>query len=109
MGYQLSACDAGFLPLHRHQGRSASQAPATFGLLDQCVAYAKAHRHPERREQTIWEMFEAERPSLVAYAGRFDGFHGVPAAVSKTCLVQFDKNRYSVSAHAVGRPVEVRA
>ena len=57
-------------------------------LLDQCVAYAKAHRHPELREQTIWQMFEAERPSLVSYAGRFDGFHGVPAAVSKTCLVQ---------------------
>ena len=38
-------------------------------LLDQCVAYAQAHRHPERREQTIWQMFEAERPSLVPYAG----------------------------------------
>ena len=47
-------------------------------LLDQCVAYAKAHRHPELREQTVWEMFEAERPSLVRYAGRFDGFHAVP-------------------------------
>jgi hypothetical protein len=35
-------------------------------VLDQCVAYAKAHPHPERREQTIWEMFEAERPSLSA-------------------------------------------
>jgi hypothetical protein len=33
-------------------------------------------------------MFEAERPSLIPYAGRFDGFHAVPAAVSKTCLVQ---------------------
>ena len=44
-------------------------------LLDQCVAYAKAHRHPEQRERTVWEMFEAERPSLVPYAGRFDGFH----------------------------------
>ena len=41
-------------------------------LLDQCVAYAKAHRHPERRDQTVWEMFEAERASLVRYAGRFD-------------------------------------
>jgi len=29
--------------------------------------------------------------------------------VSKTCLVQFDKNRYSVMAQAVGRPVEVQA
>ena len=67
-------------------------------LLDQCVAYAKAHRHPELRDQTIWQMFEAERPSLVAYAGRFNGFHAVPASVSKTCLAQCDKNKYSVSA-----------
>ena len=31
------------------------------------------------------------------------------ASVSKTCLVRFDNNRYSVAAGAVGRPVEVRA
>ena len=30
-------------------------------LLDKCIAYAKAHRHPELTEQTIWEVFEAER------------------------------------------------
>ena len=78
-------------------------------LLDQCIAYAKGHPHPERREETIWQAFEAERPALVPYAGRFDGFHSVPASVSKTCLVRFDNNRYSVSASAVGRPVEVRA
>ena len=57
----------------------------------------------------MFQMFEAERPSLMPYAGRFDGFHGVTASVSKTCLVQFDKNKYSVSARAVGRPVEIRA
>src|ERR1700693_510817 len=78
-------------------------------LLDKCITYAKAHRHPELPEQTIWEVFEAERPKLVAYAGRFDGFHEVPASVSKTCLVRFDNNKYSVAASAVGRPVEVHA
>jgi transposase len=78
-------------------------------LLDQCVAHARAHRHPEQRDQTVWEVFEAERPSLVRYAGRFDGFHAVPASVSKTCLVRFDNNKYSVAASAVGRPVEIRA
>lgn len=78
-------------------------------LLDRCVAHAKAHRHPEIRERTVWEMFEEERPSLVPYAGRFDGFHAVPASVSKTCLVRFDNNKYSVAAGAVGRPVEIRA
>jgi hypothetical protein len=78
-------------------------------LLDRCIAYAKAHRHPELRDRTVWEAFEEERPSLVPYAGRFDGFHALPASVSKTCLVRFDNNRYSVAASAVGRPVEVRA
>ncbi len=78
-------------------------------LLDQCIAYAKAHRHPELRDRTIWEVFEAERPSFVPYAGRFDGFHSIPASVSKTCLVRFDNNKYSVAASAVGRPVEIRA
>ena len=78
-------------------------------LLDQCVAYAKGHRHPETQDLTIWEAFEAERPSLAPYSGRFDGFHAVPASVSKTCLVRFDNNKYSVAAGAVGRPVELRA
>ncbi|GAU80568.1 mobile element protein [Bosea sp. BIWAKO-01] len=78
-------------------------------LMDQVLSYAKAHRHPERRDQTIWEAFEAERPSLVPYAGHFDGFHALPAAVSKTCLVRFDNNKYSVAASAIGRPVEIRA
>jgi transposase len=78
-------------------------------LLDKCVAYAKAHPHPERSELTVWEAFEDERPKLVPYGGRFDGFHARPASVSKTCLVRFDANKYSVNARAVGRPVEIYA
>jgi len=78
-------------------------------LTDQCIVYAKAHRHPELTEQTIWEVFEAEKPKRVPYAGRFDGFHAMPASVSKTCLVRFDNNKYSVTASAVGRPVEIHA
>jgi hypothetical protein len=57
----------------------------------------------------VWEVFEEERPKLVAYRGRFDGFHALPASVSKTCLVRFDNNKYSVNASAVGRPVEIHA
>jgi transposase len=78
-------------------------------LLDKCVAYAKAHAHPEQSERTIWEVFEEERPKLIGYRGRFDGFHSLPASVSKLCLVRFDNNKYSVNAGAVGRPVEVHA
>src|SRR5690606_9900938 len=46
---------------------------------------------------------------LIPYAGRFDGFHSVPASVSKTCTVRFDNNKYSVLSSTVGRPVEVHA
>jgi len=78
-------------------------------LLDKCFSWAKAHAHPERPEQTIREVFEEERPKLIPYRGRFDGFHALPASVSKTCLVRFDNNKYSVSASAVGRPVDIHA
>jgi hypothetical protein len=78
-------------------------------LVDRCIAWAKAQPHPQVRDRTIWQMFEAERPSLVPYAGPFDGFRSTPVSPSKTCLVRFDNNKYSVMASAVGRPVEVRA
>ncbi|KAF0133750.1 MAG: integrase catalytic subunit [Methylocystaceae bacterium] len=78
-------------------------------LMDKCIAYAKAHAHPERADRTVWEVFEEERPRLIPYRGRFDGFHALPASVSKTCLVRFDNNKYSVNAGAVGRPVEIHA
>jgi transposase len=89
--------------------RFKSYAELNAWLEDRCVAWAKTHPHPELPGQTVWEVFEAERPSLVPYVGPFDGFHAVPASVSKTCLVRFDNNRYSVEARAVGRPVEIRA
>jgi transposase len=78
-------------------------------LLDRCVAYAKVHKHPELSDCTIWQAFEAERPRLVPISGPFDGFHAIQASVSKTCLVRFDNNKYSVASRAVGRPVEIQA
>ncbi len=78
-------------------------------LLDKCVAFAKAHRHPEIADETVWEVFEEERPKLVPYRRRFDGFHEVTASVSKTCLARFDNHKYSVNASAVGAPVDIHA
>jgi transposase len=89
--------------------RMASYDELNAWLLDQCIAYAKANKHPEQTERTIWQVFEAERPNLVPIAGAFDGFRATQASVSKTCLVRFDNNKYSVSARAVGRPVEIQA
>jgi transposase len=78
-------------------------------LADKCVDYARKHDHPERPGVTIWAAFEEERSFLIPYRGRFDGFHALPASVSKTCLVRFDNNKYSVNAAAVGRPVDIHA
>ena len=78
-------------------------------LLERNLAHAANSRHPEMKDRTILEVFEAERASLVPLQGPFRGFHEVTAAVSKTCLVSFDRNRYSVAATAVGRPVQVQA
>jgi transposase len=78
-------------------------------LLDRCIAYARAQPHPEFKDRTVFATFEAERAALVPYRGPFDGFHATTVAVSKTCLVRFDTNKYSVMAKAVGRPVDVHA
>jgi len=88
--------------------RVASYDELNAWLLDRCVAYARAHRHPERADCTIWQVFEAERPQLVPIRGPFDGFHAIQASVSKTCQVRFDNNKYSVVSRAVGRPVEIQ-
>jgi hypothetical protein len=68
------------------------------------VANAKAHRHPELGDQTICEVYEAERSKLVPMPAGLMDSHAVPATVSKTCPVFFDNNKYSVVASAVVRP-----
>ena len=35
-------------------------------LLDRCVAHAQASAHPEQKEKTVFEVFEAERAALIA-------------------------------------------
>jgi hypothetical protein len=71
------------------------------------VAHAQASAHPEQKEKTVFVVFEAERTALIPYRGSFDCFRATVASVSKTCLVNFDGNKYSVMAKAVGRPVDI--
>ncbi|HVS55090.1 MAG TPA: IS21 family transposase, partial [Casimicrobiaceae bacterium] len=47
--------------------------------------------------------------SLIAYPGPFDGFHEVEVAVSKSSLVRFDHNRYSVAVKAARRTAQCSA
>ena len=78
-------------------------------LEDQCVAYAKRTKHPEFKDRTIWEVFEAERSSLMELRGPFDGFVEKAVRASTTCLIMADHNRYSIDARAAGRMVLVHS
>ena len=78
-------------------------------LADRCIAHARAAAHPEIPDKTVWEVFEEERSALIRYPGAFDGWHETSASVTKTCLVRFDRNRYSVAAQAAAQAVQVRA
>ena len=89
--------------------RGGSYAEINEWLMDRCIEDAKKRPHPTIEGKTVWQVFEEERPFLMAYRGPFDGFHATEVSVSKTCLVRFDNNHYSVAARAVGRTVDVRA
>ncbi len=75
----------------------------------ECVRRAREDRHPEQRDRTVWQVWEDERAALTSFAGPFDGFHAIEATASATCLVSFDRNRYSVMARAARRAVQIRA
>lgn len=69
---------------------------------------AKELRHPENPEMTVWEMFQQEQPFLTPLQKPFVGFREKTVAVTRTCLINFDRNKYSVEARAVGRPVQLQ-
>jgi len=78
-------------------------------LLDQCVPYAKAHEHPELTDRTVWEVFEAERANLSPFPAGSTAFTRSWPPSQRPAWSPFDRNKYSVSSRAVGRPVEVQA
>ena len=52
--------------------------------------------HPVEKERSIAQMFAEEQPRLRVITAPFDGYFEQPCRVSSTCLVAYDRNRYSV-------------
>jgi len=75
----------------------------------ECLRWAATHAHPEQKELTVADAHALERPALQPMLTPFDGFHETTHAVTGTCLISFDRNRYSVAARAARRAVQVRA
>ena len=74
-----------------------------------CIGWAKTHRHPEHRNQSIWQIYEDEKKHLHKPPSAFDGYAERPARVSPSSLVNFDRNRYSTDCRYAGRTVQLRA
>ena len=89
--------------------RFASLEELNGWLEAECRRWAAMHAHPEQKDMTVAEAWEAERPALQPMLAPFDGFHETSHAVTGTCLISFDRNRYSVAARAVRCAVQVRA
>jgi transposase len=75
----------------------------------ECRRWAELRPHPEQSDITVAQAWEAERPALQPMLAAFDGFHETEHAVTGTCLITFDRNKYSVMAKAARRAVQVRA
>ena len=57
---------------------------------------------------TIADVWAAERAALMPLPVAFDGFIEISKRVSPTCLISFERNRYSVPASFANRPVSLR-
>jgi transposase len=57
---------------------------------------------------TIADVWAEERAALMPLPVAFDGFIEISKRVSPTCLISFERNRYSVPASFANRPVSLR-
>jgi hypothetical protein len=57
---------------------------------------------------TIADVWADEQAALMPLPVAFDGFVELSKRVSPTCLISFDRNRYSVPASFANRPVSLR-
>jgi len=78
-------------------------------LRERAIAFAKTTEHPERREMSVYAVFEEERDFLVKTALPFDACIAQEVRVSSQCLVSYDGNRYSVPCSYANKSVQRRS
>ena len=76
-------------------------------LEGRCIELWQELRHPELAI-TVAEAWADEQSQLMAAPAPFDGFVEHTKRVSPTCLINFERNRYSVPASFANRPVSLR-
>lgn len=77
-------------------------------LESRCVDLWHDIRHPELTQLTVAEVWAQEQSQLMPTPRRFDGFVEHSKPVSPTCLVNFERCRYSVPAAFANRRISLR-
>jgi len=75
-------------------------------LAERCQVLWGEVMHPEEAI-TIKAAWEREQPHLMPVGHPFDGFVEHTKRISPTCLITFERNRYSVPASFANRPVSL--
>jgi hypothetical protein len=75
-------------------------------LEDRCIALRAETKH-QTLPGSIADVWEAEKPTLMALPPAFDGFVEHSKRVSPTCLITFERNRYSVPASFANRRISL--
>ncbi len=77
-------------------------------MLQKAEAIEFKRKHPEFTDKTIAEVFVEERGALKLLPVAFAGYIERECRVSSTCLIQVDRNRYSVDCHYANCAVVAR-
>jgi transposase len=77
-------------------------------LRDRVIAHAKTYKHPEQRDASIYAIFEEEREFLIKTGLPFDACIAQEVRVSPQCLVNYERNRYSVPCAYANKSVQRR-
>jgi transposase len=88
---------------------SFESLPALNAWLEQrCQSLWQELKHPEQRQRVIGEVWAEEVGQLMPLPAPFDGFIEHNKRVSPTCLITFERNRYSVPAAFANRAVSLQ-
>ena len=77
-------------------------------LHGRCIELWGEIAHPEQPGCSIADVHAEERSYLMAQPRPFDGFVEHIKRVSPTCLITFERDRYSVPASYANRPISLR-
>ena len=87
----------------------SSLADLNHWLEERCKALWWEIKHPEQPDRMVAEVWADEQKQLMAVPAPFDGYVEHTKRVSSTCLIVFEKNRYSVPASFANRAISLRA